>query len=200
MGILSTIFNTKYSKYPMFLQYVDCTHRVNGDDYFNARKVLEEGDIILRGHDNYLSRFLVPGEYSHSGIYMGNDVVIHSTVENGVHESNLVDFMRCDRFMALRPCQGQIPIMVEARKYIGKKYDSKLEDNNDEYYCHEFVATVLNNCNFEIEKVHVSAMFGLIQKDIYCASSFVDNCHFDKIMEIDWKKTKKIPTPLTYTS
>ena len=92
-------------------------------------------------------------------------------------------FMRA----ALRPCRGQIPIMVEAHKYIGKRYDNELEDNDDEYYCHEFVATVLNNCNFGIEKVHASALFGLIQKDIYCASSFVDNCHLYKIMEIDWK-------------
>lgn len=193
MSLLSFIFNTKYSKYPMFLQYVDYTHRINGEDYFKARKVLEEGDILLRGHDNYLSKFIIPGEYSHSGIYHGNDIVIHSTVEKGVHESNLVDFMRCDRFMALRPCQGQIPIMVEAHKYIGKRYDNELEDNDDEYYCHEFVATVLNNCNFGIEKVHASTLFGLIRKDIYCASSFVDNCHFDKIMELDWKKdtTKK---------
>ena len=66
MGILSAIFNTKYSKYPMFLQYVDCTHRVTGKDYYNVRELLEPGDIILRGHDNYLSKFLVPGEYSHS--------------------------------------------------------------------------------------------------------------------------------------
>lgn len=193
MSLLSFIFNTKYSKYPMFLQYVDYTHRVNGEDYFKARKVLEEGDILLRGHDNYLSKFIIPGEYSHSGIYHGNDIVIHSTVEKGVHESNLVDFMRCDRFMALRPCQGQIPIMVEAHKYIGKRYDNELEDNDDEYYCHEFVATVLNNCNFEIKKVHASTLFGLIRKDIYCAKSFVENCHLDKIMELDWKKdtTKK---------
>ena len=71
MSLLSFIFNTKYSKYPMFLQYVDCTHRVNGEDYFKARNVLEVGDILLRGHDNYLSKYIIPGAYSHSGIYMG---------------------------------------------------------------------------------------------------------------------------------
>ena len=188
MSMLSFIFNTKYSKYPMFLQYVDCTHRVDGEDYFKVREILEEGDILLRGHDNYLSKFLVPGEYSHSGIYKGNERVIHSTVENGVHESNLVDFMRCDRFMALRPRLGQIPIMVAANKYIGKKYDSEIEDNDDEYYCHEFVAAVLNDCNFGIKKRHASAFLGLIRRDIYCADSFVENCHLFKVMEIDRKK------------
>lgn len=162
MSLLSAIFNTKYSKYPMFLQYVDCTHRVDGKDYFNARKVLEPGDIILRGHDNYLSGFIVPGKYSHSGIYGGDDVVIHSTVENGVHESNLVDFMRCDRFMALRPTVCKPQILDAAKKYIGKKYDHELEDNDDEYYCHEFVAAVLNGCGFEIKKTHASTLFGLV--------------------------------------
>ena len=78
--------------------------------------------------------------------------------------------------------------MFTAKKFIGKKYDNELEDNDDEYYCHEFVATVLNNCNFEIKKVHASTLFGLIRKDIYCAKSFVENCHLVKVMEIDWKK------------
>lgn len=187
MSLLSFIFNTKYSKYPMFLQYVDTTHRVTGEDYYKVRKLLKEGDILLRGHDNYLSKFFIPGKYSHSGIYHGDDIVIHSTVEKGVHESNLVDFMRCDRFMALRPTLGQIPIMVEAHKLIGKKYDNKLEDNNDEYYCHEFVATVLNNCNFGIEKIQANTLFGLIKKDIYCSNSFINNCHLIKFLEIDWK-------------
>lgn len=197
MGILSAIFNTKYSKYPMFLQYVDCTHRVTGADYYKVRELLKPGDIILRGHDNYLSKFLVPGEYSHSGIYKGNDVVIHSTVENGVHESNLVDFMRCDRFMALRPSLCQNLIIENAQKYIGKKYDNELEDNDDEYYCHEFVASVLKDCSFEINKIHASTLFGLISKDIYCAQSFLNNIIFNKVVEIDWKKTKKNPHPLT---
>lgn len=188
MSLLSFIFDTKYSKYPMFLQYVDCTHRVTGEDYFKAREVLEEGDILLRGHDNYLSKFIIPGEYSHSGIYKGKDKVIHSTYEKGVHESNLVDFMRCDRFMALRPTLGQIPIMVTANKYIGKKYDIELEDDDNEYYCHEFVAAVLNDCNFAIRKAHASTLFGLVQRDIYCANSFLENCHLTKIIEIDWKK------------
>lgn len=198
MGILSAIFNTKYSKYPMFLQYVDCTHRVSGADYYKVRELLESGDIILRGHDNYLSKFLVPGEYSHSGIYKGNDVVIHSTVENGVHESNLVDFMRCDRFMALRPSLGQNLIIENAQKYIGKKYDNELEDNDDEYYCHEFVASVLKDCSLEIDKIHASTLFGLISKDIYCAQSFLNNTIFNKVVEIDWKKekTKKSHSPL----
>ena len=184
MNLLSFIFNTKYSRYPMFLQYIDCTHRVTGNDYFEAKKLLQEGDIILRGHDNFLSGFIIPGKYSHSGIYKGDDRVIHSTVENGVHESNLVEFMRCDRFMALRPICGQI--MHNARKYIGRKYDNELEDD-DEYYCHEFVAAVLNDCNFGIRKKQASTLFGLIKKDIFCADSFLENCHLEKIMEIDWK-------------
>ena len=50
----------------MFLQYVKGTHQVSGEDYLCVRGMLQEGDIILRGHDNYLSKFIVPGKYSHS--------------------------------------------------------------------------------------------------------------------------------------
>ena len=191
MSLLSFIFNTKYSKYPMFLQYVDCTHRVNGEDYFKVRDVLKAGDLILRGHDNYLSQFIIPGKYSHSGIYLGDDRVIHSTVENGVHKSNLVDFMRCDRFMALRPEYDKTEILIHAREYLGKSYDDELEDGDDEYYCHEFVAQVLNDCGFEIEKIHASTLFGLVKKDIYCAQSFLNSPHFQKVTEIDWRYSQQ---------
>jgi len=191
MSLLSFIFNTKYSKYPMFLQYVDTTHRVTGEDYYKVRDILKAGDIIFRGHDNYLSKFIIPGKYSHSGIYISDDKLIHSTVENGVHESNLVDFMRCDRFIALRASKdgnnlGDI-IKCQARFYLGKKYDSELEDNDDEYYCHEFVANVLNDLNFGIKKITASTLFGLIKKDIYCADSFTNNKYFNKVIEIDWR-------------
>jgi len=188
MSMLSFIFNTKYSKYPMFLQYVDYTHRVDGNDYLEAKRILEEGDILLRGHDNYLSRFIIPGEYSHSGIYIGGEWVIHSTVEKGVHKATLVDFMRCDRFIALRPNFGRTDIRTAAYKYIGKNYDNELEDADDEYYCHEFVAAVLNKCGFGIEKKFASTLFGLIKKAVYCADSFLENFSLVKSMEIDWKK------------
>ncbi len=190
MGFLSFIFNTKYSKYPMFFQYVDCTHRVNGEDYIKARNVLQEGDVILRGHDNYLSKFIVPGKYSHSGLYIGNERVIHATVENGVHESNLVDFMRCDRFMALRSRQGASRILCAAKSYLGKGYDNELEDGDDEYYCHEFVAAVLNDCKFGIKKYKAYTLFGLIRKDVYCADCFIGNANFNPVMEIDWKRSQ----------
>ena len=145
--------------------------------------------FIAKSTDYFIKQFI--------SIYKGNDVVIHSTVENGVHESNLVDFMRCDRFMALRPSLCQNLIIENAQKYIGKKYDNELEDNDDEYYCHEFVAAVLKDCSLEINKIHASTLFGLISKDIYCAQSFLNNTIFNKVVEIDWKKTKKIPHPLT---
>lgn len=188
MSMLSFIFNTKYSKYPMFLQYVDYTHRVDGNDYLEAKRILEEGDILLRGHDNYLSNFIVPGEYSHSGIYIGGERIIHSTLEKGIHKSTLVDFMRCDRFIALRPTFGRTDIRTIAYNYIGKQYDSELEDNDDEFYCYEFVAAVLNECGFGIEKKPASTLFGLIKKDVYCADSFFDNPSLIKVMKIDWKK------------
>lgn len=187
MSLLNAVFNTRYSKYPMFLQYVPGTHKVTGKDYLESKSKLLPGDIILRGHDNYISKFFIPGKYSHSGIYLKNDQIIHSIVKTGVIEDNLIDFMRCDRLMVLRCNDSNFvnKALDIAQKLIGSKYDNELEDNDNEFYCHEFTAKCYQMC--DIKKIHATTLFGLIKKNIYCADSFIKNKNFTKILEIDWK-------------
>lgn len=66
--------------------------------------MLEPGDVILRGFDNYLDGYFIddPHGYSHGAIYVGKEKIIHAVVE-GVSEINVLDFMRCDRICILRP-------------------------------------------------------------------------------------------------
>ncbi len=48
---------------------------------------LKKGDILVHKSDSAIS-YLIPGPWSHAGIYIGNDTVLESTSE-GVHESLL---------------------------------------------------------------------------------------------------------------
>lgn len=191
MILPNIIFNTKYSKYPMFLQYVKDTHKVSGNDYLAVRQLLQPADVILRGHDNYLSKFVIPGKFSHAAIYIGDERIIHATLEHGVHISTLVDFMRCDRFAALRlkntSDELQSNIMQAASALIGASYDPMLVHGNNEFYCFELVASVFKNVchNISINKVNASTLWGLIKKDVFCADSFLKSENFICVCEID---------------
>jgi cell wall-associated NlpC family hydrolase len=66
--------------------------------------ILDPGDIILRGYDNYLDGCLIPDplSFSHGAIYIGNGKIIHAVAE-GVSETNVIEFTRCDRIAIFRP-------------------------------------------------------------------------------------------------
>lgn len=66
--------------------------------------ILEPGDIILRGYDNYLDGCFIPDplSFSHGAIYIGNGKIIHAVAE-GVSETNVIEFTRCDRIAIFRP-------------------------------------------------------------------------------------------------
>lgn len=42
-------------------------------------KIVENGDIICRRYDCYLSNLFIPEKYSHSGLVIDKDTVIDST-------------------------------------------------------------------------------------------------------------------------
>jgi hypothetical protein len=89
------------------------------------RTVIERvrpGDVLVRGYDAYLDGKLIPGLFSHAGIYLGRttdadrcaapaahrerltlgeQTVIHAIAE-GVLTEDVLDFCRCDRLVVLR--------------------------------------------------------------------------------------------------
>ena len=55
--------------------------------------IIEPGCLILRGYEYYLDGKFIPSTrgYSHLGIYVGDNKVIHA-VSEGVSEVNLIEF------------------------------------------------------------------------------------------------------------
>jgi len=102
---------------------------------------LHPGDIILRSYNYYLDSYFIKGEYTHSGIYIGGDTVIHAVAE-GVCRIDSIDFIKdSDDFMILRPnfpCVKKEKAIQWVVKQLGKPYDfffSKKEKSA--FYCHE---------------------------------------------------------------
>lgn len=59
------------------------------------------GDILLRRYDNYLDGYFIPGRFSHSGVYIGDGLIVHA-MSSGVQKIDIIDFLRCDGFAILR--------------------------------------------------------------------------------------------------
>jgi uncharacterized protein YycO len=111
------------------------------------RRVNDEmlpGDIILRSNDRYLTSRLVPGSYSHVGIYVGNNRVIHSVGYYGVRREDVLDYLRCDKFIVLRMFARNDEQMQEVCKratdQLGKGYDYDFDfKDSGRYSCIELV-------------------------------------------------------------
>ncbi len=100
-----TLFgDIKLFKWPMFIVYDDSEFGITGEKTIEIMEVLEPGDIILRGFENYADGMFIPDplSFSHGSIYIGNNKVIHAMAE-GVMKTDIVEFTRCDRIAIFRP-------------------------------------------------------------------------------------------------
>ena len=181
--ILTVIGDIKIYKTPLYVLYSneEYDYKMRGDNIDELRKLLQPGDIILRHYDHYLDSFLIPGYYSHSGIYDGEEIV-HAVAE-GVKKIHVIDFCQCDGIKVLRltnkPDEFETKLIEELLKVVGKPYDFYFNNNtSSEFYCHEMTATVLGNVTgikFETFKY-----FGA---DRFTAESFENSEHVETIYE-----------------
>ena len=181
---LLTVFGSiKVSKYPMWVSYSPTTYKAKGKQYREVVDLLKPGYVLGRGYDDYLDGYFIPGNYSHSGICarMGDNIetVIHS-MSCGVFEQDLIDFLRCDRFVIFKPRKGLRNAVKIAHSLIGKKYDFDFVVGNNSYYCHEMVA----KCYPDLDIKPVKTLFG---KMAYTIDSFIQSPDFEIVYEFNDK-------------
>lgn len=181
---LLTIFgDIKIFKWPMFLIYQPTGYRIKGKQVRKILSKIQPGDVVMRGYNYYLDGFFIPkgqSNCSHSGIYIGNNKVIHSIAE-GVTEDELIDFLKCDYTVILRPKISSMLInkaIKHAKSVVGKPYDFNFDTaTHDKYFCHEFTRSCFPTLN--IEKVSGKASFlSLESPKTYLADSFYLNDKF----------------------
>lgn len=177
----------KYYKYPLFLIYCPVTYKSKGKQYREARDILKAGDIIIRGYDDYVDGLFIPGTYSHSSIYIGteSEEIIHAVAE-GVQKIDLIDYLRTDRFLILRPKSGQKEAIKIASDLIGIQYDFNFELSKDRLYCHEFTATCYHTLSIKpVSKKY----FGCFKTPTaYLAESFINSPDFEAVYEFNPKR------------
>lgn len=180
---LTILGDIKISKYPCWFLYQPEEYKIKGDDIRKVIDTIEPGDIICHNYNDYLVSKLIPGDYSHGAVYIGNNKLIEAVAE-GVIESDIIDFCRCDRVKIFRPISGQDKAIYRVKKWIGKDYDFKFKSLNDSYYCWELCAEAYQE--LDIQKYAIQFMM----KEIPCLGtkyiyeSFDSNMNFRPILEI----------------
>lgn len=188
--LLSIFGDIKLIPWPLFIYYQKGDYySVSGEDTNKILDVIMPGDVIIRGYDSYLDGYFIPGEYSHSGIYVGDGYVVHAVAE-GVRKDTVIDFCRCDRVSVLRPSKGQDTAIARALSWIGKPYDFDFTEGESAFYCHELTARAYSELS--IDKVVPYFWFIKFKKaeKRYLAESFIASADFRKILEINYRRHK----------
>ena len=184
--LLTMISDVKIYKTPCFAiqNPEEYDYSIRGNQIRQICNLVKPGDIILRGYKHYLDGFLIPGKYSHVGIYIGEHIVVHAVAE-GVKEIDIIDFLLADRVCILRPNSEQVNAVQYVKEHIGSKYDFKFNSSDSsEFYCFELIAKAYSNLNvlsFDVELYNIPLKF-LTPK--YTDKSFLNNKNFEKIIEI----------------
>ncbi|WP_242342008.1 hypothetical protein [Anaeromyxobacter terrae] len=121
-ALLDVLGDVKVFRWPMWIVYDPGSYRVKGRDARAVIDCVRPGDVLVRGYDAYLDGKLIPGLFSHAGLYLGRtthadralapadardrlaigeQIVIHAIAE-GVLTEDVLDFCRCDRLVVLR--------------------------------------------------------------------------------------------------
>lgn len=123
---ITILGDIKVFKWPFFLLYHPTGYKVTGAQIREVLDLVKPGDILLRGYNNYLDGYLIPGVFSHAGFYYGNNKVYHAMAE-GVVIDDIIDFCRADYVAVLRvKYTTPYDIMISKKKandYLGRPYD-----------------------------------------------------------------------------
>lgn len=177
-----------FPKYPLFLIYnpEEYDYKIRGNDIRKLSNIIKPGDIILRKYDHYLDSYLIPGPYSHSGIYIGDNKIIHAVAE-GVKEIDIIDFCQCDGIKVLRATELKDEeinnIILKAKGALGSVYDFKFNSSDSSaFYCHELTSYCFNNyIKFIPEPVTFKGKELKFIKPKYTADSFIKS---DKLVPV----------------
>ena len=193
----------KVYKWPMFIIYDPRGYDVKAFGIRKAMNLAKKGDIFVRRYRNYLDGYFIPGRFSHSGIYVGMGIIIHS-MSGGVQKIDIIDFLRCDGFAILRPVTKEGRDMEAitdkaakiAYEYLGNDYDYDFDSEDDApghtepVYCHELSRKCYPDLDIPLETASLWNGMIKINSKKYLAQSFFDSKDFEVVYDSDFSHPK----------
>ena len=151
---------------------------------------IKPGMVVFRGYLYYLDAIAIPGEYSHSSIYIGDNKVVHSIAE-GCKICDLLDFIKdTDRFLITNPMykteelkKDTINLALDVAK-ANVPYDFLFNDDG-KLYCHEMTVRCLNEAGIHVQMTLVKKLF--FKKYFYLAQNIINVSN--KVYEFDGEKS-----------
>ena len=212
-GLLTVLGKMRVSWQPFWISFAPAGYKVKGREIRRAMNILQPGDVVCRRYTCYVDGWFIPGRFSHSGIYVGNDTIIHA-LGDGVQKIDPIDFFQCDGFAILRPKEkiangagtNRAAIVQRAceiaKSYLGYGYDYNFDicedyKNQDEVqnrtktvYCHELTRSCYPD--LDIPTVLPSLWNGMIRskKRQFLAQSFFDSPDFDLIYDSEFSEVR----------
>ena len=194
----------KVYKWPMFIVYDPKGYDVKAGGIRTAMSIVRKGDILVRRYKNYLDGYFIPGRFSHSGVYVGDGVIIHA-MSDGVQKIDILDFLRCDGFAILRVKEKvgrdireiRAKAIDIAHSYLGNEYDFdfELEEQRggkpkEKVYCHEMTRKCYPD--LDIPLIKPSLWNGMIRlgKERVLAQSFFDSEDIVVVYDSDYSDPK----------
>ena len=190
--LLKILGDVKVFRFPCWIVYDPDTFGMTGTMIRDVLNLIRPGDVILRGYRHYLDGYFIPGEYSHSGIYIGDNMIVHAVAE-GVSKIDILEFLMCDVCCVMRPISKDAAnhAVDKVQSYIGTEYDFDFSKGDKALYCHELTAISFYPL-VSVERYIPKVLGGLIKGKykVFLAQSFTDSPNFEMVYKSHLGKKK----------
>lgn len=142
---------------PIWVLFGKTSYNINGVDSRNILNVLRPGDILLRRYDHYVAGLFIPGYFTHTSIYVGDNNVIHM-LGDGICKEDILTFLRCDDIIVLRHSDltKTENAIKKAYEYLSEKiqydYDFNFQLQN-RFSCTELIDCCYDHIEFSSKKM-----------------------------------------------
>jgi len=146
-----------FYKTPLWFLFGKTSYNISGVDSRNIINILRPGDILLRRYDHYISGLMIPGYFTHTALYVGDNDVIHM-LGSGICREDILTFLRCDDIQVLRHSDPTKidKVIQKAIWYLGEKipYDYSFNFQlQDKFSCTEMVDNCYDHFEFTSKKM-----------------------------------------------
>ena len=168
--------------------------QIKGANYYEIKKILQEGDIILTKTYGEFSNLVNPSPLKHGAMYVGNPKEDHidyvaEALGRGVVLNDLIthilskDEVVICRLKKISP-ENKDKMVKFAISKIGLSYDYDFSLGNKAFYCFELCAEAINSLCLGIAlKKKIT-----LDKEFYICETFLDLTNFEILYDSRVKK------------
>lgn len=121
---------------------------IDGRHYFEVQKLLKPGQALVTYTRGEVSNVLIPGHWSHVGLYIGKGIVVEA-VGRGVVLTDIITFMMKKDYVSINESIFADETTAQkaaswASTKVGLPYDYHFMGGNNAFYCAELVYAAFN--------------------------------------------------------